>query len=59
MASLLTFHGVDYTSELYTCMWKADFSQWRNQKVKPKMADFEAIPLSYTILLEDLLGIKP
>ena len=26
-------------SELYT--WKADFSQWRNQKVKPKMADFE------------------
>jgi hypothetical protein len=28
-------------SELYT--WKADFSQWRNQKVKPNMADFEAI----------------
>jgi hypothetical protein len=28
-------------SELYT--WKADFSRWRNQKVEPKMADFEGI----------------
>jgi hypothetical protein len=28
-------------SELYT--WKADFSQLRNQKVKPKIADFDGI----------------
>ena len=31
--------GAQWT--IYT--WKADFSQLRNQKVKPKMAEFEAI----------------
>ena len=31
-----------YTSELYT--WKANFSQLRNLKVKPNMAEIEAIP---------------
>jgi hypothetical protein len=30
------------TSELYT--WKANFSQLRNLKVKPNMAEIEAIP---------------
>ena len=43
-SGIYTLHSpLHLGSELYIYTWKADFSQLRNQKVKPKMAEFEAI----------------